>query len=314
MYYNDLSKYTYGNRRTKYDNHVNIGWLDDKNDYSTGIFPEKIELLKKLKTIRPSNGTKGSHTCQICGKRLGSSEYIIKGDNIYYHTPDSISHYIIEHDYKPPQEFIDAVMKLKSSSSNTTQRSSGRSVRRRKPSTKGIREHSDPLVSGPASDFDMFYNARIVGNIVSSDPSVVTGLKTDIIEDEYFKEPPLLKRKRKRTVKRFKDIIVEEGAGFGHTDYLNVTGDATSSGFLNDTQPLGHNGSSTITSTVARGNSREPSTILVGFKDFNVKDPYFLQLKRKKKKEKEDSLRNKERSKTSDKLNINYIESKLIDK
>jgi len=109
MFYKDLSKYTY-TYTNKNDNHLNIGWLDDKHDFPKGDFPEKKDLLFKLKKLKTYKHTKGSHTCQICGKRLGNSEFIIKYNNIYYHAPNSLSHYIIKHDYKPPQIFIDAVL------------------------------------------------------------------------------------------------------------------------------------------------------------------------------------------------------------
>jgi hypothetical protein len=113
MYYKDLSIYKYGDRRNNYGKeHLNVGWLDN-GDYNKGYVPEKVvDNLKRKKGI---HYTKGYHKCPFCGEhRKSSFEYEIKGDNgIYYHTPSLITHYIEEHDYQPPQEFIDAVLKIK---------------------------------------------------------------------------------------------------------------------------------------------------------------------------------------------------------
>ena len=145
-----------------------------------------------------------------------------------------------------------------------------------------------PLELGPYNDFDMFYNPRIIGNIVSSDPGVIKGLDTEYIDDEYFHDNIQKKRKKRKKIKKFKEF---EGAGFGHTDYMNVT-NATSSGYLNDNQPINNNNIGSISTTLPRGNWTEPSTIIVGFKNYQIKDPFFLKkkeknkrLKRKKKKE-----------------------------
>jgi hypothetical protein len=87
-------------------------------------------------------------------------------------------------------------------------------------------------------------------------------------------------------IKSFKDWELKEGAGFGSSDYRNVTGNATSSGYLNDKQPLGNSNGATIASDLPRGNWHEPSTVIIGFKDYLFKDPYFLKRKHKKRKKK----------------------------
>lgn len=161
-------------------------------------------------------------------------------------------------------------------------------------------------VLGPATDFDMFYNARVVGNILQSDPGTIKGLKTELIDDDYFKDNTTKKKRRKRKkIKRFKEF---EGAGFGSVDYRNVTGSATSSGYLNDQQPIGHNGSATIASDLPRGNWHEPSTVLIGFKDYLLEDPYFLKRMKRKNKRKKD-FKDRKRAETAKKMNDKYKKS-----
>lgn len=154
---------------------------------------------------------------------------------------------------------------------------------------KIINESNDILPElGPGNAPDIRYNPPMFNtNIGSNELDRITGFKTEFIEDDYFKEPRNKKRKKRKKLKRFKDIV-KEGAGFGNVDYMNVTGDATSSGYLNDKQPLGNNGSSTIASDLPRGNWHEPSTIIIGFKDYIMKDPYFLKRRKRKRKKKED--------------------------
>jgi len=107
MYKKDLSKN--GNK-------IYVGWLDDNHDYTKGSVPKGfLEKLKKQKIV---NNTKGSHRCPFCGKYSGnfgrdwssSAEYKIKTTDGYFYSPTMIYHYVRDHNYKPPEEFIDAVM------------------------------------------------------------------------------------------------------------------------------------------------------------------------------------------------------------
>ena len=51
----------------------------------------------------------GCHSCDFCGKALGFGSFgVPAGDKLYY-APDMIAHYVEQHDYDPPAEFIAAV-------------------------------------------------------------------------------------------------------------------------------------------------------------------------------------------------------------
>ena len=111
-YYEDLTPYTYD----RSDNSLNIGWIGSKENFETGEVPE--EFIKKLEQVELSNEYtsarhKGFHDCELCGERMGTSVKKIEYNGKCYKFPNRMSHYVKNHKYKPPQEFIDAIMNLK---------------------------------------------------------------------------------------------------------------------------------------------------------------------------------------------------------
>ena len=121
-WFEDLTRYRYfvrGNRRAR---SYNIGWLD--KDHS---FPQRksskvlISRLLNLCSVRV-NSTRGLHPCYWCKKyitaafrgqklKLGSAEIRVFGDDKIYAAPNLIYHYVAEHNYRPPQEFLNALRK-----------------------------------------------------------------------------------------------------------------------------------------------------------------------------------------------------------
>jgi hypothetical protein len=133
-YYEDLSPYHYGMGLTVPEV-SNIGWLHADHPFNVG----KVEpnFLKKLEDLVLSSNKsscdvlvdrlRGSCSCPVCGKSdlrvsnesksflLGSAEVWVpsnKADNLYYATFGLIIHYVNDHHYQPPQEFIDSVLEL----------------------------------------------------------------------------------------------------------------------------------------------------------------------------------------------------------
>jgi hypothetical protein len=124
MYFSDLSLYKYI-PRTSGPNVLNVGWLDAEHQYSKQRASE--ELLDALfeKCSRRVNETRGFHPCPFCvsysfgvtasrkgeSLTLGSAEVWVEAkDGKIYAAPDLIYHYVAEHDYRPPQEFINALL------------------------------------------------------------------------------------------------------------------------------------------------------------------------------------------------------------
>lgn len=113
-YFQDLTPYAYG-RIDRDRECLNIGWIGKDENFTTGETSE--EFLKKLEEVEKSDEFtserhKGFHRCELCGDLMGTQVKKISGEKCYKF-PSKISHYVKDHNYKPPQEFIDAIMSLK---------------------------------------------------------------------------------------------------------------------------------------------------------------------------------------------------------
>ena len=113
-YFPDLSPYVYGGPSRCGDYDVfSIGWLDGDHEFSKGEFnPERLSKIKIiLESQSPINLTFGVHICELCGNEAGNGEYHSYNPNTnkIYAAPTLIVHYIEEHQYAPPGEFIEAV-------------------------------------------------------------------------------------------------------------------------------------------------------------------------------------------------------------
>lgn len=113
MYFEDLTSYEYVKIPEK---SFNVGWLDDKHEFTKGEpplgFVEKLEQYKHHTAML----TKGFHMCQFCSDDVPKKSYssneirVVSSEGKLYASPTMIIHYVKEHNYLPPQEFIDAVM------------------------------------------------------------------------------------------------------------------------------------------------------------------------------------------------------------
>lgn len=125
-YYDDLTPYTYMDKK---DGRalINVGWLDKDHIYNKGNVDEGILSKILMLCMNTQNRTRGYHVCPYCveplfgipvvinGKtiKLGSAEiWVPDDDKKVFIAPDLIYHYIKEHNYLPPKEFISAVRKL----------------------------------------------------------------------------------------------------------------------------------------------------------------------------------------------------------
>ena len=83
--------------------------LPDPHDFidKSWDHKEKSLIIKFLKNGKVKDAWMGSSECRICGIRNGS-ECLINGNYVY---PSGYVHYIEEHNVKPPQQFIDSVLK-----------------------------------------------------------------------------------------------------------------------------------------------------------------------------------------------------------
>jgi hypothetical protein len=123
VYYPDLSLYDYDYYSTPEG--MTIGWLMKGHEFQQGeVELEDLERLSDLGYLYEGQ-SRGYHYCTFCGKMelqyawsqrfdskysLGSAEIRVRSDDgTLYVAPNLITHYILEHEYMPPAEFLQAV-------------------------------------------------------------------------------------------------------------------------------------------------------------------------------------------------------------
>ena len=95
---------------------VAIGYLSIEEEYNKG--PVSQNFINKLQQLWDTGATLmslGHHECELCidegnytKRALSSSEKILRDDKnkIEYMFPQMIFHYIEEHGYQPPEDFV----------------------------------------------------------------------------------------------------------------------------------------------------------------------------------------------------------------
>lgn len=103
---------------------VYVGWLDVRLDYPRGLVDR--EILRRIGELcnSPVRRTRGWHRCALCsdypiqetiGSRLvtlGDAEIDVMGPERIYSSPTLLYHYILRHEYRPPEEFLEAIRAL----------------------------------------------------------------------------------------------------------------------------------------------------------------------------------------------------------
>ena len=111
---------------------LNVGWLERGRDFDTGPVPSEFTVRLKEVAQQPANLCRGVHDCDLCDPlddvppldfnrflewvkepRAGNGEVHVRaaGGKVYS-APVLIVHYVEVHHYRPPKEFIDAVMSI----------------------------------------------------------------------------------------------------------------------------------------------------------------------------------------------------------
>ena len=117
---------------------LNVGWLGDQHEYPTGTvsdeFLDKLWIFCRYSIVE----MRGFHLCEFCppverknikfplwesrygplemerdGCRieLGFGEIMVLNQNDFvYYAPNLIYHYVLDHHYLPPDEFIQAIL------------------------------------------------------------------------------------------------------------------------------------------------------------------------------------------------------------
>jgi hypothetical protein len=105
-----------------------VGWLSNEDNYPRGQVND--EFIYKIMTLcsMPANIRRSLHVCSLCRRNFSeySSYYnykdneiicisnadvlVMSSEGIVYASPVQIYHYIRDHNYLPPNEFIRVIM------------------------------------------------------------------------------------------------------------------------------------------------------------------------------------------------------------
>ena len=125
-YFEDLTPYTYRAGETHI---LNVGWLEASKGFLRGPVPFRFAMRLQKLSETPVNVMRGLHYCDLCIppqdiieqepsyeevwelNRCGSGEVRVRNAaGTCFAAPALVWHYVAEHQYQPPEAFIDAVM------------------------------------------------------------------------------------------------------------------------------------------------------------------------------------------------------------
>lgn len=171
-FYPDLTPYNY----THYSEvELNIGWLQKDNPFSVGEIPEGFLDNLKAYALNEVMGTLGWHDCEFCGKANSSAEIRVIGkDGCVYACPTLIIHYIEEHKYLPPKQFVDTVMEGPSPGSEEYKNIFNRlpeKWERRKPDINDS-DYEDKLIKAMSIEMSNHVSEQILKDVLSTSPDL----------------------------------------------------------------------------------------------------------------------------------------------
>jgi hypothetical protein len=112
-FFDDLTPYTYLHPEEEQPGTVNVGWLDRWHPFPVGETSAEFRARLQQLCLRRVKRTRGFHACDFCKGRArphGSAEVRVPGAGRVYAAPELVYHYVAAHGYKPPGEFIAAVL------------------------------------------------------------------------------------------------------------------------------------------------------------------------------------------------------------
>jgi hypothetical protein len=131
MYFPDLTPYEYGGAGPS-PGVVNVGWLSVEQSFAEG--PCSAEFMREVARLvdSPVNLYRGAHFCELCPEpptvlseggiamlqpapgTAGNGEIRVQGaDGTVYVAPVLVLHYIKVHGYRPPETFVNAVLRAR---------------------------------------------------------------------------------------------------------------------------------------------------------------------------------------------------------
>lgn len=94
-----------------------VGWLERGHDYATGsvppaLVPRLIEFWRSRMNLL-ARFYLGDHSCTLCNYHdpyMQRGELFIPSGQTVYAAPQGVIHYIRDHRYRPPDDFVAAVL------------------------------------------------------------------------------------------------------------------------------------------------------------------------------------------------------------
>jgi hypothetical protein len=100
-----------------------IGWLEHGQAFAKGVVDAQVyrRLVALLKEPWEPFVFMGVHGCGLCHYEpacYGAKNVYVPGDGVVYVCPELVTHYMNAHQYAPPHDFCDAVLKCPEMSSS----------------------------------------------------------------------------------------------------------------------------------------------------------------------------------------------------
>lgn len=130
-HFEDGTPYSYFDRFGRRESSLNVGWLDRERPFPTAApSRELVEKLAWLVVNKQTHSTRGFHRCNLCAPPvdpdkphfwigrsgrmglLGNGEIRVQGTHAVYAAPTLILHYVVDHAYRPPEDFVAGVLGL----------------------------------------------------------------------------------------------------------------------------------------------------------------------------------------------------------
>lgn len=91
-----------------------IGWLEIGHPFTRGPVPGDILATLKAQVVKAYQVAyhMGFHECSLCPagqKRTGLDNLLVPTRELLYVAPELVIHYIEDHGYRPPDQFLEAV-------------------------------------------------------------------------------------------------------------------------------------------------------------------------------------------------------------
>ena len=95
-----------------------IGWLSASQAFAQGEVPaafvarlrDFVRLARDSSQALHFGAFRGMHNCELCRRERDARNFGVPAGPLLYIAPAMVLHYVEQHGYCPPTEFIDAVM------------------------------------------------------------------------------------------------------------------------------------------------------------------------------------------------------------